>query len=152
MIIWFSPYLVAVFLSKFLFSMTCGSKNCLCSLFLQITRQFLLLFHSLLMGLSNGLVSPCLFLSFLTWDSSPFSFPKCLWSFPFSFPNCRVIPPFVFRTVCHSFPCAALSVKNCLESGSVAVRSPCPACHFDADADPNRSFQVKAQNLEKVLK
>ncbi len=31
---------------------------------------------------------------------------------------------------------------------------PYPACHFDADADPdpNPSFQVKAQNLEKVLK
>jgi hypothetical protein len=41
---------------------------------------------------------------------------------------------------------------------------PDPACHFDADPDPacyfdvetnpdtNTSFQIKAQNLEKVLK
>jgi hypothetical protein len=37
---------------------------------------------------------------------------------------------------------------------------PDPACHFDADpdpishfdADPDPGFQVKAQNLEKVLK
>jgi hypothetical protein len=35
---------------------------------------------------------------------------------------------------------------------------PNPACHFDPDptfhfdADPDPSFQVKAQNLEKVLK
>jgi hypothetical protein len=27
---------------------------------------------------------------------------------------------------------------------------PDPVCHFDAD--PDRSFQIKAQNLEKVLK
>jgi hypothetical protein len=29
---------------------------------------------------------------------------------------------------------------------------PDPACHFDAYADPDPSFQVKAQNLKKVLK
>jgi hypothetical protein len=27
---------------------------------------------------------------------------------------------------------------------------PDPVCHFDADADPDPSFQTKAQNLEKV--
>jgi len=29
---------------------------------------------------------------------------------------------------------------------------PDPACHFYADSDPDPSFQIKAQNLEKVLK
>jgi hypothetical protein len=29
---------------------------------------------------------------------------------------------------------------------------PDPACYFDADADPDTSFQIKAQNLEKELK
>jgi hypothetical protein len=35
-------------------------------------------------------------------------------------------------------------------SGSVA--DPDPVCHFDADphADPDHSFQIKAQNLEKA--
>ncbi len=27
-----------------------------------------------------------------------------------------------------------------------------PACHLDADPDPEYSFQLKAQKLEKVLK
>jgi hypothetical protein len=27
-----------------------------------------------------------------------------------------------------------------------------PACHFDADPDQVHSFQIKAQNLEKVFK
>jgi hypothetical protein len=43
---------------------------------------------------------------------------------------------------------------------SVADADPDPACHFDADpdptfyfdADPDHSFQIKTQNLEKVLK
>ncbi len=69
-----------------------------------------------------------------------------------------MIPPFVFRTVCYSFPCAALSVKNlqlirewqCCGPHYVDA-DPYPDCHFDAVADPNPSFQVKAQNLEKVL-
>jgi hypothetical protein len=29
---------------------------------------------------------------------------------------------------------------------------PDPACNFHADPDPDPSFQIKAQNLEKVLK
>jgi hypothetical protein len=29
---------------------------------------------------------------------------------------------------------------------------PDPVFHFDADPDPDPSFQIKAQNLEKVLK
>ncbi len=29
---------------------------------------------------------------------------------------------------------------------------PDPACHFDADPNPDSRFQIKAQNLEKVLK
>jgi hypothetical protein len=36
-----------------------------------------------------------------------------------------------------------------------ADQDPDPACYFDADADPDAdqdpSFQIKAQNLEKVL-
>jgi hypothetical protein len=28
---------------------------------------------------------------------------------------------------------------------------PDPACHFDANPDPDPCFQIKAQNLEKVL-
>ncbi len=28
---------------------------------------------------------------------------------------------------------------------------PDPACHVDADQDPDPSFQIKTQNLEKVL-
>jgi hypothetical protein len=30
--------------------------------------------------------------------------------------------------------------------------APQPAYHFDPDPDPDPSFQIKAQNLEKVLK
>jgi hypothetical protein len=29
---------------------------------------------------------------------------------------------------------------------------PYPIFHFDAEPDPDLSFQIKAQNLEKVLK
>jgi hypothetical protein len=29
---------------------------------------------------------------------------------------------------------------------------PDPTFHLDADADPDHSFQIKAQNLEKVLR
>jgi|688.fasta_scaffold1930451_1 hypothetical protein len=35
-------------------------------------------------------------------------------------------------------------------SQSDADLDPGPACHFDAD--PDLSYQIKAQNLEKVLK
>jgi hypothetical protein len=30
--------------------------------------------------------------------------------------------------------------------------NPYPVSHFDADPDPDPSFQIKAQNIEKVLK
>jgi hypothetical protein len=40
------------------------------------------------------------------------------------------------------------ALSTALES---SVADPHLACHFDADPDPDPNFQIKAQNLEKVL-
>ncbi len=53
-----------------------------------------------------------------------------------------------------------LFVHPLLCAGGSSVADPDPACHFDADPDPTflfdpdlgPSFQIKAQNVEKVLK
>jgi hypothetical protein len=43
------------------------------------------------------------------------------------------------------------SLKQCCPNPACQFDAgPDPACHFYADPDP--SFQIKAQNLEKVLK
>jgi hypothetical protein len=42
--------------------------------------------------------------------------------------------------------------QKCLPMTITSVADPGPACNFDADPESDPSIQIKAQNLEKVLK
>jgi hypothetical protein len=55
-------------------------------------------------------------------------------------------PHFVLKDKCRLY-----TIQKALSTAfETSVADPHPSCHFDADPDPN--FQIKAQNLEKVLK